>query len=146
MIAGHYAYELDGGWAVSFGARAGLGSRSSDGQEATVRWLGLEALFERRERLGGLQLRAGVGPTAESVFQRMRDEEVVRLEHAGYQGQRDSRGVLVGAMGTLGARVFPVDAVYLGLEATLRILSGTLQEQHAVFLGAGAGASAGFVF
>ncbi len=145
-LGAHYAYELDGGWALSFGGRAGAGSKTSNDQEASVRWLGLEALVERRTRLGPLGLRAGIGPAVEGVVQTVRRSDADRLLRAGYASERDSRGLLVGGTLSTGARLYPGESIYVGLDARLRVLGGTLQGESAVVLGVSAAASVGVSF
>jgi hypothetical protein len=133
-------------FAFGVGALGGIGSQTASGQEATLRWLGAEAIAELRTQLGGVMLRAGAGPRVVGLTQSIVLAEADRLARAGYDPERRFRGYAIGAHALAGVRI-PLGArLWIDVDARGEVLGLRLAESTVGSWSAGAGATLGVAF
>lgn len=140
-----YAYDTDG-LAFGVGALIGTGEQSTTIQTATLSWLGIDASAELRAKALGVTFRAGGGPRALGVVQKLVRTDADRLLAAGYDPERRFRGTAVGGHAVLGARVPFAERFWLDVEGRGELLGVSIGDSLAPLWSVGAGAALGASF
>ncbi len=111
-----------GEWAVVGGFDGGFGSALNDANEVNERWAGAELRAEYRWALtDSLTARAGLGPSAQIVWQTLRRRDAARVEPAGYVAERRYSGWAFGGEALAGFRFDlpdPLHFSWVGFDGT----------------------------
>lgn len=137
-----YAHVWDA-WALSLGVTGGLGTQSTSAENVKLTSIGLDAVLERRWRLGRLSLGAGVGGEYDVIWQTLDRTDAARVAAAGYPTTQSYSGSAPGPIGVLRLRMPLGQAVWV--EAAVRggvlfpSFDGGVGELWTVRAGIGAG-------
>lgn len=142
-----FRYEhASNAFAIGLGAMGGGGSLDRTTREATVSWLGAEAIAEVRSRLGDVTLRAGAGPRVVALVQSLRRTDAARLALAGYDSEQRFRGATLGGHVLLGARLALGSRTWVDLDARGELSGLRMQGSLAATWTAGIGTAVGMSF
>ncbi len=145
-FAGSYGHTWESGMAISARGFGGFGTRATTGQDASVAWVGVDGLLEKRLRLGASTLRLGAGTRLVGNLQTLRRTDADRLALAGYVGERTFRGLAGGAHALAGFRAPLGMRAWIELDARGELLAGMIEDTLRPIWSAGLGASTGLSF